>query len=125
MQRGQRQYETEGEPVARHYGQLKSRTGKDAYCLFIAPSINQAALSHFYALNQINIGYYGGKAQIIPLELDQFMKLVDAAYNNANRPEPNDVKRFLSMVIEQVAIVKNEVEWSERIQNCIDNWLAA
>jgi len=125
MQSGQRQYEAEGEPVARHYGQMKSRTGKEAYCLFIAPTINPAALSHFYALNQISIGYYGGKAQIIPLELDQFMRLVDNAYNNADRPEPQDVKRFLASAIEQVPLVANETEWSERIQTCIDQWLAA
>jgi hypothetical protein len=129
MQSGQRQYETEGESVARHYGQMKSRTGKNAYCLFIAPSINQAALSHFYALNQINIGYYGGKAQIIPLELDQFMRLVDVAYNYQNdqhkRPNPGDVQRFLDSAIEQVANSTNETEWSERIQNCIGQWLVA
>ena len=129
MQSGQRQYETEGEPVARHYGQMKSRTGKNAYCLFITPTINPAALSHFFALNQINIGYYGGKAQIIPLELDQFMRLVDAAYNYQNdkriRPNPLDVQRFLNATIEQVARSANETEWSERIQDCIDQWLAA
>lgn len=129
MQSGQRQYETEGEPVARHYGQMKSRTGKNAYCLFIAPTINMAALSHFYALNQINIGYYGGKTQIIPLELDQFMRLVDTAYNYQNdqrkRPNPRDVQRFLNSAIEQVAISTNETEWSKRIQDCIDQWLAA
>lgn len=125
MQSGQRQYEAEGEPVARHYGQMKSRTGKNAYCLFIAPTVNPAALSHFYALNQIDIGYYGGKAQIIPLELDQFMKLVDNAYNNPNRPEATDVKRFLDSAIEQIPLAANENEWSERIQNCIDQWLAA
>jgi hypothetical protein len=40
MQKWQRQYESEGESVARHYGQMKNRAGKEAYCLFIAPSIN-------------------------------------------------------------------------------------
>jgi hypothetical protein len=127
MQSGQRQYETEGEPVARHYGQMKSRTGKNAYCLFIAPTINPAALSHFFALNQINIVYYGGKVQIIPLKLDQFMRLVDTAYNYQNdnriRPNPLDVQRFLNSAIEQVTHSENETEWSERIQNCVSNWL--
>ena len=93
--------------------------------MFIAPTINHAALSHFYALNQISIGYYGGKAQIIPLELDQFMRLVDNAYNNADRPEPQDVKRFLASAIEQVPLVADEIEWSERIQGCVEQWLAA
>jgi hypothetical protein len=125
MQNGQRQYETEGEPVARHYGQMKQRTGKHAYCLFIAPTINPAALTHFYMLNQIPNRYYGGKTQIIPLELDQFMRLVDSAYNTPNRPEPKDVKKFLSLAIEQVSLSADEAEWCERIQGCIDLWLAA
>lgn len=125
MQSGQRQYETEGEPVARHYGQMKQRTGKEAYCLFIAPTINPAALMHFYALNQMNNRYYGGKTQIVPLELDQFMRLVDTAYNNPNRPEPRDVKRFLSLAIEQIPLAADETDWGERIVDCIDQWLAA
>ena len=49
LQNGQRQYEAEGEPVARHYGQMKKRTGKESYCLFITPNINEAAFAHFYA----------------------------------------------------------------------------
>jgi hypothetical protein len=125
MQSGQRQYESEGEPVARHYGQMKQRTGKEAYCLFIAPAINPAALMHFYALNQMNNRYYGGRTQIVPLELDQFMRLVDTAYNNTNRPEPRDVKRFLDSAIEQIQLAADEQEWGERIQGCIENWLAA
>jgi len=125
LQSGQRQYETEGEPVARHYGQMKQRTGKEAYCLFIAPTINPAALTHFYMLNQINNRYYGGKTQIVPLELDQFMRLVESSYNSTNRPTPANVKHFLNLAIEQVGISANENEWSERIQKCIDNWLAA
>ncbi|MDL2225417.1 AlwI family type II restriction endonuclease [Eubacteriales bacterium OttesenSCG-928-M02] len=125
LQSGQRQYETEGEPVARHYGQMKQRTEKEAYCLFIAPTINPAALTHFYMLNQINNRYYGGKTQIVPLDLDQFMRLVESSYNNANRPTPDDVQRFLNSAIEQVTMAADEREWSERIQNCIDNWLVA
>lgn len=125
MQSGQCQYETEGEPVARHYGQMKQRTGKEAYCLFIAPTINPAALMHFYALNQMNNRYYGGKTQIVPLELDQFMRLVDTAYNNPNRPEPRDVKRFLSLAIEQISFAADETDWGERIDSCIDQWLVA
>jgi len=123
LQRGQRQYETEGEPVARHYGQLKKRTGKETYCLFIAPTINPAALMHFYALNKINNHYYGGKTQIIPLELDQFMRLVENSYNHASQPTPHDIKQFLDLALEQGAIADDENNWSERIQICVDSWL--
>ncbi len=125
MQQGQRQYETEGEPVARHYGQMKQRTGKDAYCLFIAPKINPATLAHFYALNQMNISYYGGKSKIVPLELEQFMKLVDTSYNHSSQPVPQDIRNFLDSAVSKVEIVENENGWYEQIQQCVSQWLVS
>lgn len=125
MQSGQRQYESEGEPVARHYGQMKKRTGKDAYCLFIAPTINKASLAHFFALNKIGISYYGGKTKIIPLELDQFMRLVENSYNYSAQPTPNNIKQFLDEVMWQEELAADENDWNDKIQNCVAQWLAA
>ena len=123
MQAGQRQYESEGEPVARHYGQLKKRTGKDTYCLFIAPTINPATLAHFYGLNHLPIALYGGKSKIIPLELDQFMRLVENSYNYQNHPSPSDIRFFLDSVLQQCEVAVDENDWKNQIQNCIDKWL--
>lgn len=125
MQQGQRQYESEGEPVARHFGQMKKRTGKDAYCLFIAPSINNASLAHFFALNKIDISYYGGKTKIIPLELDQFMRLVENSYNYHSQPTPHNIRQFLDEVMRQEEIAVDENDWNDKIQECVAQWLAA
>ena len=125
MQQGQRQYESEGEPVARHFGQMKKRTGKDAYCLFIAPTINQASLAHFFALNKIGISYYGGKTKIIPLDLDQFMRLVENSYNYHTQPTPYNIRQFLDEVMRQEELATDENDWNERIQNCVAQWLVA
>lgn len=125
MQSGQRQYETEGEPVARHYGQLKRKSGKDTYCLFVAPTINAATLAHFYGLNHLPIALYGGKSKIIPLELDQFMKLVENSYNYRAQPAPVDVRSFLDLVLQQGDLAVDENDWRLRIQSCVDNWLVA
>ena len=125
MQSGQRQYEAEGEPVARHYGQLKRKSGKDTYCLFIAPTINAATLAHFYGLNHLPIALYGGKSKIIPLELDQFMKLVENSYNYRTQPAPTDVRGFLDLVLQQGDLAADENDWRLRIQACVDNWLVA
>lgn len=125
MQQGQRQYESEGEPVARHFGQMKKRTGKDAYCLFIAPTINKACLAHFYALNKIGISYYGGKTKIIPLELEQFMRLVENAYNYTSQPTSNNIRQFLDEVMRQEELASDENSWYESIQNCVEQWLIA
>lgn len=123
LQSGQRQYETEGEPVARHYGQLKKRSGKDTYCLFIAPNINPAVIAHFFTLNRTNISYYGGKSKIVPLDLDLFMKLVENSYNYKSQPKSSDVRRLLDMIINKVDSSENEIEWYDYIQECASNWL--
>lgn len=123
MQRGSRQYESEGEPVARHFGQLKRRTGKETYCLFIAPVVNKASLAHFFALNKMEISYYGGRTKIIPLDLEQFMKLVDNSYNYKKRPTAQELRIFLDEVILQEEYSKNEEEWAMKIQDCVNNWL--
>lgn len=125
MQQGQRQYESEGEPVARHFGQMKKRTGKDAYCLFIAPTINNASLAHFFALNKIGITYYGGKTKIIPLELDQFMRLIENSYNYHTQPTPHNIRQFLDEVMRQEELALDENDWNEKIQNCVTQWLVA
>ncbi len=123
MQSGQRQYETEGEPVARHYGQLKKRSGKDTYCLFIAPNINPAVVAHFFTLNKTNISYYGGKSKIVPLDLDLFMKLVENSYNYKIHPKSSDIRKLLDKIINKVDSSENETEWYDYIQSCASNWL--
>jgi hypothetical protein len=123
LQSGQRQYEAEGEPVSRHYGQLKKRAGKETFCLFVAPTINKATLAHFFALNKTDIAYYGGKSNIIPLHLEQFMKLIDNSYNYTNYPQPNDVYSLLTKITETVNNANDENDWFEKINGAVNNWL--
>lgn len=125
LQSGQRQYESEGEPVARHYGQLKKKSGKDTYCLFIAPTINAATLAHFYGLNHLSIALYGGKSKIIPLELDQFMKLVENSYSYKSQPTPTDIRHFLDCALKLCEKAVDENNWRCGIQACVDMWLAS
>ncbi len=126
LQRGQRQYEAEGEPVTRHYAKLKKRTGKETYCLFIAPTINKATWAHFWGLNQIkNITAYGGKPQIVPIELDVFMKLVENSYTYTETPTPSDVRRFLQSAIDAVECAADENEWRNKIHEYAARWLIA
>ena len=123
MQSGQRQYETEGEPVTRHLAKLKKETNKPAYCLFIAPNINDACIAHFYALHKMNISYYGGTSTIIPLPLNVFQKMVDDSYKASYIPEPKHVKRFFDRSNELANECDNEKVWYEKITNEALNWL--
>jgi len=123
MQTGQRQYETEGEPVSRHLAKWKTETGKSSYCLFIAPEINEACIAHFYALHKMNISYYGGVSTIVPLPLSIFQKMVEDSYKASYIPQPEQVKRFFERSNEIVATSSNEKVWYKEITNEALNWL--
>ncbi len=123
MQAGQRQYETEGEPVTRHLAKYKRESGKPAYCLFIAPNINDACIAHFYALHKMNIQYYGGASTIVPLPLNIFIKMVHDSHNADYIPEPRQVQRFFESSNEIAQSTDNEVDWYNRITEQALNWL--
>ena len=137
MASGQRQYEMEGEPVSRHLGKLKKQTGKPTYCLFVAPTINEACIAHFYMLHQTSISYYGGKSIIIPVTLDNFKKMVNQAYAAPTKPRPSDIERFFKysarVVKENVmasmdapadnGATREEMLWYERMADRAQHWL--
>jgi len=124
MQMGQRQYETEGEPVTRHLAKWKKETGKPSYCLFIAPEINEACVAHFYALHKMNISYYGGVSTIVPLPLSIFQKMVEDSYKASYTPQPNQVKRFFERSNEIAETSTDEKVWYKEITNEALNWLS-
>lgn len=123
MQSGQRQYETEGEPVTRHLAKVKRETNKPAYSLFIAPKINEACVAHFYALHKMNISYYGGTSTIVPLPLNVFLKMVEDSHKASYVPEPRHVQRFFERSNELANSTDNETEWYNGIINEALNWL--
>ena len=123
MQSGQRQYEMEGEPVSRHLAKLKKETGQDAYCLFIAPRINESCIAHFYALHKMNIAFYGGKSVIVPLELDVFINMVEQSYRAGYNPNPDQVKEIFKYSMEQARVANDENEWYDKIKEKALNWL--
>jgi hypothetical protein len=123
MQTGQRQYETEGEPVTRHLAKLKKKTDKPSYCLFIAPEINEACIAHFYALHKTNISYYGGTSTIVPLPLSVFQKMVEDSYKAVYMPKPQQVKRFFEYSNEIATASIDEKAWYREITNKALNWL--
>jgi len=125
MQSGQRQYEMEGEPVARHLAKLKKEHEKEAYCFFIAPKINDSCIAHFYTLHKINIAFYGGTSIIIPLELSVFEKMIEQSVKATYIPTPEQVKRFCDYSMQVAQNAKDEIEWYTAIKLKALNWLAA
>lgn len=123
MSTGQRQYEMEGEPVARHLGKLKAQTGKPSFCLFIAPKISEATISHFYALHNINIKLYGGKSIIIPLPLEIFQKMLEDSYKATYTPDTTMVRKLFDYSQYLSKTCDDEAEWYAKITDAAKDWL--
>lgn len=120
---GQRQYETEGEPVTRHLGRQRERSGKPCYCLFIAKDINEACIAHFYTLHHLNLKMYGGKSVIIPLPLAIFRKMLEDARKAAYTPRPAQVLALFRESERLAASSDNEADWYARITQRAPHWL--
>lgn len=124
MQSGQRQFEAEGESVGRHLAKLKRETNKPAYCLFIAPNINESCIAYFYGLSKIKIDFYGGASTIVPLPLSVFLKMVEDSYKANYIPEPKHVQHFFERSNELANSTNNEKDWYNEIIQKALNWLA-
>lgn len=124
MSTGQKQYEMESEPVSRHLGKMKKTCGKPCYCLFVAPTINEASVAHFFALHNMNISYYGGKSTIIPLPLNIFQKMLEDSYRASYTPNPSHVRRLFEHSEALAKNCENEKAWYDQIKEMALNWLS-
>lgn len=123
MSSGQKQYEMEGEPVTRHLGKLKKSSGKPCYCLFVAPNINDACVSHFFTLHHLNLAMYGGKSTIIPLPLCIFRKMVEDSYKANYTPNSTHIRNFFEASNDLAKTCGSEIEWYEKIREKALHWL--
>ncbi len=122
MSSGQRQYEMEGEPVARHYGRAREEK-ENMYCLFIAPSISEGTLAHYFNLNRINTKHYGGKTRIVPLSVSQFLEFLASARKH-KFDDPQKIERWLSDAWSFNQECEDEVIWKEHIATTMATWAA-
>ena len=120
MSSGHKQYEMEGEPIARHYGDHKITTNKDVYCIFIAPQLSGAAVAHYFVLYRTNIEKYGGRAKIIPISLGDFKKLLNNANNSKVKPTADDLKKLWSEIAALALTSDSEVEWCRKISTKVE-----
>ena len=102
---------------------FKKETGKEAYCLFVAPTINEACIAHFYGLHNLNISYYGGKSVIVPLPLNVFKKMLEDSFKASYIPNPEQVKSFFEYSRTVASISHSEQEWYNKVVEKALNWL--
>ncbi len=123
MSSGNKQYEMEGEPVARHFGNVQRNSDEPVYCLFVAPKISEGALAHFFNLNRMNTKAYGGKTRIVPMSLSQFVMFITIAknkgFNNAKA-----LKSYLDDIIKNNLSLDDETVWFQQINDSIPVWMS-
>ncbi len=119
---GNKQFEMEGEPVARHYGNVKRNSQKPVYCLFIAPNLSEGAKSHFFGLNRLHTKFYGGKTQIIPLSLENFIQFAQLGVQK-NFSNASSLHQFLEGAIQANANSADEEVWVGQIQKLAQSWV--
>lgn len=125
MSSGKKQYEMEGEPVARHLGDLKTKTSSNdnCYCIFIAPKVNEATLAHFFTLHHSRVKYYGGRSKIVPLDLHDFINMLTQANSNQHLVNSKKLQDFLELVCDNALTANDEEEWFNFIKISAANWL--
>ena len=122
MSSGAKQYEMEGEPVARHFGRVREQK-ENLYCLFIAPTISDGALAHYFNLNKSNTRLYGGKTRIVPLTIKQFVQFLGIAKENRFK-DPSKLERWLHAAWTHNQGCEDEVVWQEHISQTLKGWAA-
>lgn len=123
LQTGQRQFESEGESVARHAGRMRTASGRPTYCLFIAGKLSPATISQFYVLNQMDVAFYGGKSQIIPIDIETFIKLISNTKGGKTKPISQNIRDFLDAAIASINQSANEQAWQESIKSLASAWM--
>lgn len=123
MSSGSKQYEMEGEPVARHYGRLQKDSKVPVYCIFVAPKINENSLAHFFNTNRFNTKAYGGKTRIVPMSLEQFIEFMTIARDKGFN-DSKILKAYLDGIIAKITAAEDEAIWFQHIGDSINTWVA-
>ena len=66
---------------------------------------------------------YGGKSNIIPLQLSTFEKMVVDSRKATYVPEPKHIKALFNKARELRETAENEVEWFEQVNKAALDWL--
>lgn len=126
---GLRQYESEGEPVSRHLGDLQKQAvergdTRPVFCLFIAESLVETLFGHFLTLARYQNQRARGRLKIIPMRRQVFEKLVEASLRHKGFSQLV-LKSLLDSFFTSTALQLGELDWAQQIDKRIDDFLIA
>ncbi|MBN1364079.1 MAG: AlwI family type II restriction endonuclease [Syntrophaceae bacterium] len=118
------QWYNEGQPVMRHVRDFEDKhSGKDVYCLFIAPRLHQDTIETFWM--SIKYGYRGATQRIVPISIGQLIKVLKALLSlrkQGKRFAHPELLDLYDKVISLTAEAEHSDMWLQRIPEVIDSW---
>jgi hypothetical protein len=124
---GERQYDTEAEPVTRHVARFQEKEassgGKKVFGLFIAPKIHDNTLKYFVVHLQHKLTETG-EITIVPMPLLQFESFVAFCINNKNTFSDNSFRELMEKIEKAGKSLPDgqATKWSGLITEILNNW---
>lgn len=121
------QWYAEGQPVMRHLRDFEDKHGSygdRAYCLFIAPYLHRDTLNTFWN-SMKGIGYEGQKQKIIPIRIEQYVKILSLISNSLeqNRNPGHEKYEELLQKLHDSCLSFGDVHlWTETFDSIIEDW---
>jgi hypothetical protein len=122
MLNGRDQWFNEGQSVMRHLRNFESMN-KNAYCVFIAPSIHTDSAETFWVAN--TIGYKGSKQKIAPITIKQFVEILQTLKKIRGSKKNfyhDQLKTLVDNIISISKTINDSDGWIANIQNVISTW---
>ncbi len=123
MLNGRDQWFNEGQPVMRHLRDFEN-SNRNAYCIFIAPTIHPDSAETFHVAN--TIGYKGSKQKIAPITIKQFVELLKTLKQMREENKHfthNNLKSLVDNIAESANNINSD-EWIANTQSVINSWSA-
>ena len=124
MLRDRSQWYAEGQPVMRHLRDFENLyPEKEAYCLFIAPTIHRDTLNTYW--DAVKHGYEGKQLKIIPVTIDQFsevLKTLITIKECKNQFRHQDILDLYDRIINSTVEITNSQTWVAKIPIEIELW---
>ncbi|GAB6391318.1 MAG: AlwI family type II restriction endonuclease [Treponematales bacterium] len=120
------QWFNEGQPVMRHLRDFESaHTGKQTYCLFVAPKIHRDTGNTFWV--SVKYEYEGQSQKIIPVTIQQFTEILSfllaARKQKGNYHLPHGkIQELFDIIVSETAHQTSAPDWLATIPAIIKTW---
>ena len=125
MLKSRDQWFQEGQPVMRHLRDFELNKERNSICLFIAPNIHRDTFNTFNFANKYE--YEGAKQKIIPLTINQFLKLLEKVLAKKRDNDPITHEEFgnlLGKLYSSIIGSKTIEEWERNSNKILNNYIS-